>query len=597
MTQVKSILLVVCCSMIMSGCLYQQKKMISPAAPVTSERSQSSGAIEDENGLNKPAPVQEADLSRRSTQPVERNGMAGGDTTQILPSVEYVAGRISEYNKKMERWRERDSQAAVLRIPADESEKMVGCFRDLQKVLNGYNRLHDILLRQSSMPANGVISTREVSELQQSDIAFLDGFCGQVVADKTKGAGWAKSEEPGKLSSAEAVIAQHAANGEFEELVQVWKQMPEAAAARVQTNTKLLYGKALMALQREEEATQVFRQLVDQMTSPDGQAMDLLSIRKTLADLYVASGNYPDAEAQYLQISKEYKHMTGIEDWAILQRSILKRGEQGGPELKEYSDLLKSYLGFNPAKDGYTVVWQADKFLQTYPYSPVASNVDLVRTAAREQADKWSKKTLVTTEEPAEKKPDQGASIKYEATPDIIPPPLPAPQPKVSANTGDVRIAGKVENEADKLKKTQDLERRWNEALRLMEATQYDKAIEIFTSMLETEYSAKADKKIADASLLAAEAERRKAADLFIRFTKASDIESRKKLLIESHRCLSDILVKYPNVNIIEKVLSNIKRVEKEMNAIDPNLLQQTGRVGGEESKVVKKRTPDTPSR
>jgi tetratricopeptide (TPR) repeat protein len=594
--------------MMMSGCLYQQKKMINPAAPVSSERPQSSGATEDENGVKRPTPVQEADLASRSIQPVERSGVAGADAARILPSVEYVTGRISEYNKKMDRWRERDGQAAVLRIPADESEKMVGCFRDLQKVLNGYNRLHDILLRQASMPTNGTISAKEVYELQQSDIAFLDGFCGQVVADKTKGAGWAKSEEPGKLSSAEAVIAQHAANGEFEELVQVWKQMPEATASRVQTNTKVLYGKALMALQREEEAAKVFRQMIDQMTSPDGQTTDLLSIRKTLADLYVASGNYPDAEAQYLQISKEYKNMTGIEDWAILQRSILKRGEQGGPELKEYSDLLKNYLGFNPAKDGYTVVWQADKFLQTYPYSPVAANVDLIRTAAREQADKWSKKALVTTdnasvttEEPAEKKPDQGASIKHEATPDIIPPPLPAPQPapqpQVSANTGDARIAEKVESEAVKLKKTQELESRWNEGLRLMEGSQYDKAIEIFTPMLETEYSAKADKKIAEASLLAAEAERRKAADLFIRFTKAADVESRKKLLIESHRCLSDILVKYPNVEITEKVLGNIKRVEKEMNAIDPNLLQQAGRVGDEEAKVAKKRKPDTPSR
>jgi hypothetical protein len=289
--------------------------------------------------------------------------------------------------------------------------------------------------------------------------------------------------------------------------------------------------------------------------------------------------------------------MASIEDWAILQRSILKRGEQAGPELKDYSDLLKKYLGFNPAKDGYTVVWQADKFLQTYPYSPVASNVDLIRTAAREQADKWSKKALVTTDEPIEKKPDPVALVKRETIPDIAPPSIPAPQPQLSVNTGDAIIAEKVESEAVKLKKIQELEGRWNEGVRLMEGAQYDKAIEIFTPMLGTEYSSKADKKIAEASLLAAEAERRKAADLFIRFTKTSDVESRKKLLVESHRCLSDILVKYPGVEITEKVLSNIKRVEKEMNAIDPNLIQQTGHVGGEELKAVKMRKSDSPTR
>jgi tetratricopeptide (TPR) repeat protein len=581
MNQVKSVLLVICCSMIMSGCFYEPKRNVDSAAPVASKHSQPSGATENE------------DRAKRSIQPVERSGAAVADAERIMPSVEYVTGRISEYNKKIDRWRERDSQAAVLRIPADESEKMVGCFRELQKVLNGYNRLHDFLLRQASMPTNGTMSAQEVYELQQSDIAFVDGFCGQVVAGESKGL--RKSEEPGNLSSVEAVIAQHAANGKFEELVQTWNQMPETTAARVSMNTKILYGKALMALQQEEEAVKVFRQMVDQMASPDGQAADLLSLRKILADLYIASGHYRDAEVQYLEISKEYKNMVGIEDWAILQRSMLARGEQGGPELKDYSDLLKNYLGFSPARDGYTVVWQADKFLQTYPHSPVASNVDLIRTAAREQADKWSDKTGIKTDEPAAKKPDQDIDqdilVKRETTPDVIAPP-PAMQPQVSPNAGEATITEKVVSEAVKLEKTQDLERRWNEGIRLMEGAQYDKAIEIFTPMRETEYAAKADKKIAEASLLAAEAERRKAADFFIRFTKAPDVESRKKLLIESRKCLLDILVKYPEVEITEKVRGNIKRVEKEMNAIDPNLIQQTGRVGGEEPKAVGKSTP-----
>ncbi|MCX5870464.1 MAG: tetratricopeptide repeat protein [Deltaproteobacteria bacterium] len=592
MIKVKSVLLVVCCSMIMSGCFYEQKRKISSAAPVASEHSQPSDATESENGVSRSVPVQEAALPRLSTQPVERPGVAVADAERIMPSVEYVTGRISEYNKKIDRWRKRDSQAAVLRIPADESEKMVDCFRELQKVLNGYNRLHDILLRQGSMPINGTLSAQEVYELQQSDIAFVDGFCGQVVAGESKGL--TKSEEPGNLSSVEAVIAQHAANGKFEELVQAWNQMPETTAAKVSMNTKILYGKALMALQQEEEAIKVFRQMVDQMASPDGQAADLLSVRKILADLYTASGHYRDAEAQYLEISKEYKNMVSIEDWAILQRSMLTQGEQGGPELKDYSDLLKNYLGFSPARDGYTVVWQADKFLQTYPHSPVASNVDLIRTAAREQADKWSNKTLITTDKPAAKKPDQDVLVKRETTPEVIVS-SPAIQPQISPNSGEPTTTKKVESEAVKLEKTHELERRWKEGIRLMEEAQYDKAIEIFTPMLETEYAAKADKKIAEASLLAAEAERRKAADFFIRFTKAPDVESRKKLLIESRKCLLDILVKYPEVEITEKVRGNIKRVEKEMNAIDPNLIQQTGRVGGEEPKAVGKSTPKVP--
>jgi tetratricopeptide (TPR) repeat protein len=486
----------------------------------------------------------------------------------------------------MDRWRVRDSQAAVLRIPAGESEKMVGCFHDLQKVLNGYNRLHDLLLQQASMSTtSGLISAKEIYDLQQSDIAFLDGPCGQVVAvDDGRGAGWIKSEAQGDLSPVEAVIAQHASRGEFEELIQVWRQMPEATATRVQLNSRILYGNALMALQQEEEAAKVFRQIVDQMTTPDGQAADLLSMRKILADLYVASGNYKDAEAQYIAISAEYKNMARVEEWAILQRSILERSDQQGPELKEYSDLLKSSLGFNPAKDGYTVVWQADKFLQTYPYSPVASNVDFIRTAAREKADKWSKNVLTEADELAGQKRYQEALGKLEIVPGVIV--NAETQQKITQKTGDLALAERLESETAKLAKTQNMDRQWNEGLRLMEAAQYDKAIEVFTPMLETEYAAKVEKKIAEAALLAAEAERRAAADVFIRFTRAPDVESKKKLLIESRKRLLDILVKYPEVEITEKVIGNIKRVEKEMNAIDPSLVQQSGRVGSEAPKA-----------
>ncbi|MDD3813958.1 MAG: hypothetical protein PHZ02_04875 [Desulfocapsaceae bacterium] len=600
MKLLKTVLLIAFCSMMMSGCLYTKKRIIDPAAPVRSEqdRSGSAGQFADSKGsgdvANSSVPIQETDLLRHPVQPVEQSVMADRQVERFVPSLEYVTNRISKYNEKMDRWRERDSQTAVLRIPADESEKMVACFQDLHKILNGYSRLREVLLQQVSMPTGGSISAKEIYDLQQSDISFLDGFCGQVVAaDDAKDTGGIKNDDSGMLSPVEALIAQHAAKGEFEELVQVWKQMPEAMAARVQLKTRILYGNALMALGQQEEAAKVFRQMIDQMVSPDGQAADLLSLRKLLADLYVASGNYKDAEAQYLEISKEYKAMASIEEWAILQRSILERSEQGSPELKEYSDMLKSYLGFNPANDGYTVVWQADKFLQTYPYSPVASNVDIIRTAAREQADKWSKTVLVEADELAGQKQYQEALSKLEAVPGAIV--NHDTQQQITKKAGELALAEKLENETTKLEKKQELDRRWNEGMRLMEGAQYDKAIEVFTPMLDTDYSVKADKKIAEASLQAAEAERRNAADVFIRFTKAPDVESKKKLLIESRRRLMDILVKYPGVEITDKVLGNIKRVEKEMNALDPELVKQSGRVGDEASQSSGVSSPVAP--
>lgn len=585
MNRLKTVLLLLSCSLLLNGCLYEQKRMIDPAAPATAGQAQpdSEGQFIEpapDHVIKQALPIQETDLVRPAGQSptVDQTNAASAESGR-LPSLAYVTSRIAEYNKKVDRWRARDSQAAVLRIPAAESEKMVGCFQELQKVLNGYMRLHDLLLQQPSHPVQGSIGTKEIFDLQQSDITFLDGLCGQLVAaDEDKNTGWIKNEEPVTLSPVEAIIAQHAANGEFEELVQVWQQLPESTAARLPLNTRILYGNALMVLKQEEQAAKIFNQLIAQMTNPGGQPADLLALRKTLADLYVASGQYKEAEAQYLEILKTYKDMARIEEWAILQRSILERTDQESPELQDYSVLLKNYLGFNPAKDGYTVVWQADKFLQNYPYSPVASNVDLIRSAVREKADKWSGNVLTEVNELAGEKRYQDALGKLETVPaGII---NTETQQMISQKTGELALAEKLESETVKLENTQELDRRWNEGLRFQESAQYDKALEVFTPMLDTEYAEKAQKKIAEVSLLAAEAERGAAADVFIRFTKAPDIESKKKLLVESRTRLLDILVKYPEVEITDKVIGNIKRVEKEMNAIDPNLIHQSGRVG-----------------
>ncbi len=587
MNQLKNLALLACCSLLLNGCFSNGKKVPNPNAPMENGRQ------EGEAAASVSTAVQERNVNNSGMgQPAHPTATALAGAYSLAPSLEFVTGRISAYNNKMELWRKRDSQAAVLRIPADESEKMVNCFRELQKILNGYNRLHETLLRQASLPTGtATYNPKEVYELQQGDVAFVDGFCGQVVAaDNDSGFGvWGQGNGGNGLLPVEILIAQHAANGQHEELVQAWEQMPEVMEAKVSVQTKIFYGNALMALQREEEAAQMYRSLVDQMAPADGPAVDLLSVRKVLADLYFATQNYREAEAQYNEISKNYKDATAVEEWAILQRTILQKGDQGGSELQEYAGLLKNNLGFEPTKDGYAVVWQADKFLQVYPKSPVAFNVDLMRSAVREQADQWSKSNGSDAATLAGQQQPQGA-VAEAVVPnsfDQFPPPLPsvpvhstAVRPQFSQKNENGAVPSPNETAAANVENAQELERRWGEGQRLMAEAQYDKAIEMFTPMLNSQDSLKAEKKIAEASMFAAEAERRRAADIFIRFTKAADVESRKKLLIESRRILLDILVKYPGVEVTDKVVGNIKRVEKEMNAIDPGLLQ-SGPIGG----------------
>ncbi|MBU0943315.1 MAG: tetratricopeptide repeat protein [Proteobacteria bacterium] len=522
-----------------------------------------------------PLPVTEEQITREGESQLELSGEG-----LALPSMEYVNDRIFEYGRKLERWKELDSQAVVLDLDEKASEEMVRCFRELQKVLNGYNKIHGDLLQQDLLPSADLISNREMMQLEQRDIAFLESSCGRLLkSGENGGAGWEKRQEKADLPQIETLVERYAKNNEYEEIVQVWQQIPEYQLDRIHLNTRISYGNALMALHQEEEAAKIYQQIVDLMSASDDQQTDILSLRKVLADLYTASGSYDKAEKQYVEISNDYKNLEKIEAWAILQLSILERSEIGSPELKEYSALLRNYLGFTAARDGYKLVWQADKFLVDYPYSPVSSNIDIIKTSTLEEADRWLEAFLGEVDTMAGEERFQDALLKLETLPsDIL---SGEKQVLVRQKTDDLILAEAVSRETKKIEQIQVLQKQWNDALLLIDKENYDEALEILTGMLDSEYALKAEQKIAEVSLLAARAERRNAADLFIRFTKTADIESKKKLLIDSRRKLVDILIKYPNVEITDKVMGNIERVEKEMNILDPSLISQTD-IGGE---------------
>jgi tetratricopeptide (TPR) repeat protein len=297
-----------------------------------------------------------------------------------------------------------------------------------------------------------------------------------------------------------------------------------------------------------------------------------------LADLYTASGNYRSAASEYKKISEDYRNIGRLEEWSKLQLSILDRSKDSSPELKEFSEMLRDYLGFIPERDGYMIIWQTEKFQSSYPYSPVASNVDFIRDSVLEAADNWFNGFMAEVDKLATEKKFSKALRLLETMPtDIV---SAEKQLVIKAKHEELLLAEAVENETGKMVKIQELQNQWNNGMLLVSGGRYEEAVSVFTGLLDTEYSIKAEAKIKEISLQAAKADRRKAADLFIRFTKTSDPESKKKLLVESRKLLKNILVKYPEVEIAPKVLGNIERVEQEMNAIDPNLVFMADREG-----------------
>ena len=485
-------------------------------------------------------------------------------------AIEDVDARISQYSAKLDRWREQDKKAVVQEMDQQQTQLMIGCFRRLQKVLNGYIGLRSMLGQDGA--AAGLDSDL-VNAIQQADISFLESECAVMLIEPTEGAvDINKDTVASDVAGVEAVVARYSAQKEYENVLQTWSGMTEEQRQRVGVETKVLYGQALTYLHQEDKAVAVYLNLVNNTLS-SSQKTDLLSLRKMVADLYMATGNYSAAQREYNNLSSDYRNLARLDDWAILQLSILSRSGTHGDELKAYSDLLRDYLSFLPAQDGYKVVWEAEKFLEEYSLSPVTSNVDEIKIEMRALADAWYAELWQTVDTLTADNRHEDALVYLQTIPiDLIGPERAA---TVTAKREELLLASAVDRETTKMVQTQELQKTWNNGLLLVKGERYDEGIAVFSELLDTEYGDKAKSKIHEVTLTVAQIERRKAADIFIQSTKTSNVASKKKLLVQSRKILKDILVTYPDIDIADKVRKNIQRVELEMNKVDPQLLPQ----------------------
>jgi hypothetical protein len=551
------------CAVNLNGCAFPEKRIVSHPPSTTSPIQSSPVYIQDTKKLEQ---SRDFDIEDAQEKSVEKK------VEPESPSIQYINDRIFEYGRKLDRWKKLDSQAVNMDLKDEESVQMVSCFRSLQDVLNSYSQLRNKMLQAGRADIATKIGKDEIFARQKYDILFLENSCGQLLADsEDKGVDWNQLEKGADLTQFENLIDRHAANKEYEEIIQVWLNIPQAEIGRVNLKTKILYGNALMYLHQEEKAAEIYEQVVARMSAPGEQSIDLVSLRKVLADLYTASGNYRLAANEYRKISNDYLRIGQLEEWSQLQLTILDRYQDGSPELNDYSDILRDFLGFIPERDGYKVFWQAQKFQDNYPYSLVTSNVEFIKDTVIAAADKWFNGFVAEVDKLGrEKKFSEALKLLETIQTDII---SAEKQLALKAKNEELLLAEAVESETSKMAKMQDMQNQWNNGMLLANGERHEEAIAVFTSLLDTEYSAKADMKIKELSLEAANADRRKAADLFVRFTKTTDLESRKKLLMESRKILKNILVKYPETEIVPKVRGNIERVEQEMIAIDPNLV------------------------
>ena len=491
----------------------------------------------------------------------------GARSDLLSPTLTSVNNRIYSYERKLEEWKKVEKKmAGATAVAPDKVDRMEECQLQLQDILNGYHTLRNRLLQAGPVDPGLLPAGDLLLQLNQQDVDYLEGGCGRLLAELEA----APAAPPVRPAGPDPQIKAAYDSGEYTQVLSLYGQLPRTGGQPLDPATDLLYAQALVKNHQEPAALGVFTGLLDRVRQP-GQEAAAFQVMQAVGDLSFGQGAYDQARRQYEEIVRLSAEQGRREEWAVQQLAALQPGGVAPEEMREYSALLKNYLAFVPKRDGYAVVEQAAAFLRAFPGSRLAANAAFMQKSAREQADSWLNRGIQRVEAMTGGQVEAGGQAAAGGTE-----PGAAGTPPVATGTEialtDGQTAAPAAPAVDAGPSEQELQARFDQGMAALTAKEYDKAIETFNGLLATPFADRARTRIDEAAGLAAQEDRRKAADLFVRANSTGDPEAKKNLLLSSRKLLQDILVKYPQSGLADKVQRNLSGVERALKAIDPSL-------------------------
>jgi TolA-binding protein len=516
--------------------------------------------------------------SSETRQPSTRQGGSGQPSSKVaqrdllMPALTSINNRIYTYEQKLEEWNEVERKTSFLPLSQEKLNKINECKSQLQDILTEYKNLHKQLLQQNRVDSAQLLAGDSLLQLNQQDIDYLEGGCSRLLVEL-------KATTPRAETVAAADVQVKAAfdGADYDRVITLYTTQTASTPGLVPAyETTFQYGQSLLKNHQEALARKVFVDLLARVRLQQGQDMLTFQLMQVIADLDFGTGSYDEARRQYEELVRVSIERGGRkEEWAGLQLAGLQPGSAKPEEMREYSILLKNYLAYTPKRDGYAVAEQAEKFLLTYPASRLVPSANIIHKTTREQAEAWLNQGIKRIEALANERKSQEPQTTADPTGPANPQPLGNQDAIKSPGTSgsNVQTPAAFDEKA--------LQAEYNKGVNLVEAKEYDKAIEGFSKLLRTPYEEKARARIDEAAKLGAQEDRQKAADLFVRASGSRDQETKKKLLLSSRQLLQGILVKYPQSGLNDKVQKNLSRIEEELKAIDSSPVTAPPSKGG----------------
>ena len=486
--------------------------------------------------------------------------------------MEFIQHRIQEYQNKYDQCLEVLKTRHLNDTTQETSMRQVECFQTIEKILAGYRLLLEEMQKGGSSP-EAVPGTDSPSKIEQLDIAYLESTCGELfgIAPSSVPQDGSITETPElSFDAAQKYLATHVAQENYQEALQDYANLSQNFPGLTPSlATELNYGRALQYTGQLEAAASHFSQLL----ASEELSASPLKLQLEIADLYLASGNVAAAESFYENLLQAHKEVEGEKSWAVEQLAFLRSHDPGSKDMAAYRQLLQAFESRDYRIHGAELNEMADRFVSEHAGEQIGVNGLRLKNFALSELHAWFDRQLLRIDSLIiDKKFTEASDILQNLTQYYLPADL---QSVVQKTSYHIAQAEMQETETERRNKEAELTEHWESAVHLLDSQQFDAAILAFEAFNGTEYEKQAQLKIIEASNLAATQIRKDAASLFIRASKTGEFDKKKGLLVASYNLLNEILDKYPQTDLRDKVNQNIAILEEQIRKFDPALLDE----------------------
>jgi tetratricopeptide (TPR) repeat protein len=489
----------------------------------------------------------------------------------VLPTVPDIDQRMTVYADKMSSWQTLASRLTEMDLYRRRPERWGECLASITGLFSDYSTLMETLLRQDHPAVDAERFGVDPWVIYRDDIKFLEGGCDQVFIAGADLLDTIENRHPrDREKQSEAFVSQYAINGRYEEAISAFQSLVSEHPDRsVSSSTRRMYGVALLRTGQLAKAGNVLSEALESMSpSPEER-----SLRRLVADLLLASGRLNDARVHYRKLANYFESRKGDDRWVADQLALLGDVNLKARELPLYYESLKLYIGFADRHIPEGMQELVERMEEDFPNSSLTYRARQMLRQIEDSIREWvtgkldQVDILLANDDYA-----QAKSILEQMLVDDLPSTMHGTVQRAMDNLvlGEVNYLVEQQQVME-----QTFSDQWDNAVRLLDAKKYDKAIGAFSSLFNTEYDAPARAKAQVATDAVSEEMRQKSSSFFLKARRERDFERKRELFRTSWQLLHDITVKYPDAKRINKVKQHLGTIEDHIELFDPSLVKE----------------------